>query len=120
MALIDYTLDILTDGSGDETEIGASAVNGLLYAIEWVVGTLATGVDAVISITQPSGVVVTLLTLTDADANAMYYLRLADSDNTGSAGSGTVLPLFIGVPKCVVTDGGATKTGKVVFYYTKL
>lgn len=111
-------LEGTTDGSGDVTINGESSVFGWLYAVEWVVGTFATGVDAVLSIqSTPSGVAHTILTLTDANSNKWYYPREAEHDNTGTATGGKVFPLIVGKPRLVVAQGGSAKTGFAVLYY---
>ena len=62
-----------TDASGDATVNSTTPVFGKLYAIQWVDGDLDNGVDAVIS-TQNHEAAKTLLTLTDADNDALYSL----------------------------------------------
>ena len=120
MGFIDTRLDITTDSGGDATVTG-EAINGLLYAVEWVDGDLADGVDATLSMTQtPSGVDKTLLTLTDANSDAFYYPRESDHDNTGTEGAGTVHPLLMGIPQVVVADGGNVASGAIILYWFRL
>ena len=109
-----------TDGSGDATATAEKSVFGWLIGVQWIDGDFADGVDAVLSVTnRPSPAADrTLLTLTDANDDAMYYPREDEHDNTGSAASTTTLPLIDGTPKLVVSSGGATKTGGVILYYT--
>jgi len=111
-------LDITTIADGSVTvTVGLNSAPRAVYAVEWAVGTLATGVDAVISATgTTSGVDATLLTLTNADANATYYPRVLESDNAGAALTTRTYPIADGDLKVVVTSGGNAKTGAVVVY----
>ena len=112
-----------TDTSGDLTVNATTPVIGLLYAIRWVDGTFANGVDAVIS-TQGHEASVTLLTLTNADDDAWYYPRDVVHSEAGAALLGTnggdrALPLMVGVPRMVVSNGGSTLTGGCILYYVE-
>ena len=107
-----------TDGSGDASETASVAIYGCLVAVEWAVGSLATGVDAVLSVTKTtSGVDHTLLTLTDANANGWYYPRATASDNAGAAIVSYVEDVIQGHLKLVIAQGGDTKTGGCVVYF---
>lgn len=124
MHIRDMKLTGTTNAGGALTVNGEASINGLLYAIEWVVGTFAAGVDAVFTIqSTPSGVAYTVLTLTDANANAIYYPRKGVHSDTGAAltydGTRPVndLPLIIGTPRMVVAQGGNTLTGSAILYY---
>lgn len=117
-------LSITTDGSGDATVNSSYLIYGTLYAVEWVQGTLASGAaDATLTVqSTPSGVAYTLLTLTNAAGNAMYYPRallndLAGAALTGTSGGDRGLPLIYGKPRVVVAQGGATASGKILLYY---
>ena len=110
-----------TDTSGDLVVNATRPVFGLLYAVRWVDDTFANGVDAVIS-TQSHEAAATLLTLTNADDDAWYYPRDVVHDATGGALLGThggdrALPLFAGVPRLVVSNGGSKLTGGCVLFY---
>lgn len=110
-----------TDTNGDLTVNATQPVFGLLYAVRWVDGDFADGVDAVIS-TQGHEAAATLLTLTDANNDAWYYPRdLVHSATggalTGAAGGDRALPLMVGIPRLVVSSGGSTKTGSCILYY---
>lgn len=120
--LRDVKLTGTTDASGNLTVNADTQIAGLLFGIEWVVGTFAAGVDAVISMqSTPSGVAKTVLTLTNANANAFYNPREAEHDNTGAAITGAYCyPLVIGKPRLVVAQGGNTMTGTCILYYTPL
>lgn len=116
--MIAITMDVTTDGSGDATvQVPLNITPKILYAVEWSVGTLAAGVDAVLSTENTvSGVDTTLLTLTDANANAWYFPRESEHDNAGVAVSSRTYPVVSGDLKLVVSSGGATATGTVVVY----
>ena len=67
-------ISVTTNADGDGTGNGARTILGKLYCVKWIDGTFADGVDAVISCV--GGIVdTTLLTLTDANIDAMYYPR---------------------------------------------
>jgi hypothetical protein len=114
-----------TDADGDATIDGECGIGGRLIAVEWVDGDLEDGVDAVLTMQgTPSGVAHTLLTLTDANSDAIYYPRTLIHSETGVALTGTSggdreTYMIMGVPRLVITDGGDTKTGGVVLYYTE-
>lgn len=116
-------LEATTDASGDATVNAPDRIIGQLLAVEWVVGDFAAGVDAVISEQdRVSGVARTLLTLTDANANAIYYPRYVVHGETGTALTGTSggdreMAYLMGKPRLVVAQGGNTKTGKCILWY---
>lgn len=109
--------------AGALTVTGERAVFGFLDAVEWIDGTFADGVDAVISCYNTnSGVDNTLLTLTDADNDAWYYPRtlvhdLAGAALTGTSGGDRARRIVNGIPKLVVTDGGDVKVGGCIIYW---
>lgn len=119
------TFDIVTaSGSYTGTANGSAGSPYLLYAVEWVDGSLEDGVDAVLSVTStPSGVDVTLLTLTDANNDAWYYPR-ANAHTTAGAAivdgqdlTGERVPMVVdGRLKLAVTNGGDDKVGKCRVY----
>lgn len=124
MRLRDVKLTGTTDGSGDLTVNAEAAIDGLLYAIEWVKGTFDNGVDAVFSIqSTPSGVALTILTLTDANANAVYYPRKGVHSDVGAAltydGTNplTDLTRIVGKPRMVVAQGGNAKIDSAILHY---
>jgi hypothetical protein len=108
---------------------GNSSTGGpyLLYAVEWVDTDFDAGVDATLTVTStPSGIDRTLLTLTDADAEATYYVRENAHGNTGTAWAEgadktatRVKPIVDGKLKLVVAQGGNAKTGKMLVYLEK-
>ena len=111
-----------TSALGALTVNGTQAVFGRLFAVRWIDGGFANGVDAVIS-TQTHEAAATLLTLTDANDDATYYPKEAVCDNTGAAltvSQDSVthdLPIMVGIPRMVVSSGGATAEGGCVLFY---
>lgn len=91
---------------------------GYLEAVDWIDGTLADGVDAVLSTTlTSSGTDHTLLTLTNADNDAVYYPRRVVDTTAGAAATGVYDRFLIdGYLKLAVTGGGDAKTGGCVVY----
>ncbi len=121
MKLKELRLNATTDASGDATTNSTVPVIGRLYAVRWIDGDFSDGVDAVIS-TQNHDAAATLLTLTDANSDATYYPRdlvhnAAGGALTGTSGGDRALPLFVGLPRLVVSSGGATKTGGCILFY---
>lgn len=116
--MLALTIPFTTDGSGDATvTVGINNQPRLLYAVEWKLGTAAAGVDATLSTTDTdSAVDQTLLTLTNANANAWYYPRMLESDTAGAALTTSGFLVVNGDLKLVVAQGGATKTGAAVIY----
>lgn len=119
--LKEIRLNATTDGSGDATTNATTPVCGRLFAVKWIDGDLADGNDAVISV-QGHEASKTLMTLTDANVDALYYPRDLVHDATGTALTGTQggdrgLPLMVGVPRLVVASGGDTKTGGCILFY---
>lgn len=111
-------INATTSTAGAATAYGEYTIVGFGLAVEWIDGDFADGVDAVVSVTQtPSGVDKTLLTLTDANADAFYNLRELEYGNTGASLGTYTLPLITGLVKLVVSSGGDTKTGGIVVYY---
>lgn len=114
-----------TSGAGALTVDATTAVFGLLYAVEWIDGTLDNGSTAVISCQNTaSGVANTLLTLANplADADAWFYPRVlmhseAGAALTGTSGGDRTMPLMNGVPRLVVSSGGATKVCGCILHY---
>lgn len=89
----------------------------LVYAVEWIDGTFADGVDAVLSAEDtPSGVAKTLLTLTNANADAWYHPRVLEQDNTGTNTTFYCMPVLHGDLKLSVTSGGNATTGGCIVY----
>jgi hypothetical protein len=115
-------LPYTTDASGDVTVDGDRSVLGRLYAVQTDIdATVANAIDLTIS-TQGAAGAKTLLTITDAAADALYYPRDVVHDATGTALTGTsggdrAMPLLDGLPRVVVADGGDTLSGSVVLYF---
>jgi hypothetical protein len=112
-----------TDAAEALTVTSGHAVEGLLHAVEWIDGTFADGVDAVLSVDRDDDAAdVTLLTLTDADIDKVYYPKVLACTNAGAdldtSGDATYERMFInGKLKLVVASGGAAKVGGCIVYY---
>lgn len=113
-------LNVTTNGSGagnatQTPKVGEYAY--LLHAVEWIKGTFDNGVDATLQcVNTLSGVDRTLLTLTDANNDALHYPRVLEADNAGGALTTYTLPLVDGDLELTVEQGGDTKTGGCVVY----
>ena len=106
-----------TDGSGDATITSSVKVTGLLHAVEWTDGDLATGVDFVLSQVRDNDAVdITLLSISDANADAIYYPRYATCKNDGSALTEYDRAFINGKLKLVIDDGGDSKSGGTTVY----
>ena len=98
-------------------------VEGLLYAVEWIDGAFVDGVDAVLSVVRDDDAAdYTLLTLTNADVDLVYYPRViihseAGAALTGTSGGDRAQPIINGFLKLVVADGGDAKAGGCIVYY---
>jgi len=116
--MLAITMNFTTDASGDATvNVGLNNQPRFLYAVEWKLGTAVAGVDATLSTTNTdSAVDQTLLTLTNANANAWYYPRTLEDDTAGVALTTTDFFVVNGDLKLVVAQGGATKTGAAIVY----
>ena len=119
--MIPVQFTITTDSSGnyDSTATGdfpSTKIPLLLYAVEWVDTNFDAGVDAVLSFTSISGEAKTLLTLTNADAEAWYYPQALVNDNTGTATTFYTPQVVNGALRLVVSSGGNAKTGKCLVY----
>ena len=108
-----------TDANGDLVVTAPRSLFGWLIAVQWIDGDLADGVDAVLSATRtPSGVDATLLTLTDANADAWYYPTVVEHDAAGAAQTTRTFQIIEGTLQLTVSSGGVTKTGGCIVYYT--
>lgn len=115
----------LTTAAGALTTYSESPVFGKLYAVHFKLGTLESGAaDVTISYTGSDGVSVTLLTITNAAANAIYKPRdlvhdAAGTALTGTAGGDRALPIVAGKIKVVVAQASLVQTGNVLLYVDK-
>ena len=117
-----------TTTAGDATITATRSVLGKLYAVTWIDGTLADGVDGTLSVTSrpESAPDLTLLTLTDANDDAEYMPREPVHDNTGTAltynstEGVTDMRVINGTLKLVIASGGDTKIGGMLVYIEKM
>lgn len=114
----DIKLTVTTASNGSGSATTDVAVLGYLEAVDWIDGTFADGVDAVLSVTGTAGGTDhTLLTLTNADNDAVYYPRRVVDTTAGAAATGVYGRFLVaGTLKLAVTNGGDTKTGGLVVY----
>jgi len=107
-----------TDGSGDATITSSVKVTGLLHSVEWTDGDLATGVDFVLSQVRDNDAVdITLLSISDANTDAIYYPRYPLVKNDGTAIADQYDRAFInGKLRLVIDDGGDSKSGGTTVY----
>ena len=112
-----------TATGGAVTVTAETSVRGLLHAVEWIDGDLADGVDAVLSVVRDDNAAdYTLLTLTNADNDLVYYPRViihseAGAALTGTSGGDRAKPVINGRLKLAVTSGGDAKSGGAIVYY---
>lgn len=119
--LRDVKLMVTTAADQSGSATATRPVFGYLEFVDWIDGDFSNGVDAVLSVTgTASGTDHTLLTLTNADNDAVYYPRRVVDTTAGAAASG-VYDRFVvaGYLKLAITDGGAAKTGGCVVYISE-
>jgi hypothetical protein len=122
MALLPVRLFGTTAADGSLTVLSEATYNGKLSAVQWLKGDFDEGVDAVFSVTgTDGGADLTLLTLTDANTNALYNVRHIVHSETGAALTGTsggdrTMPLVVGRLKMVVAQGGNAKVSGAIVY----
>ena len=107
-----------TSTGGAATITGPRAIHGLLFAVKYNLGDLASTTDAVLSTVNSLAANANILTLTNASASAMYYPKTTAHDNAGAAQTAVdTYQVIDGVPKLVLAQGGNAKTGGVILYY---
>jgi hypothetical protein len=131
MIVVSFQITTATGGaytSSTSTVTGQPASGAyLLEAVEWIDGTLADGVDFVLSSINPSGVDRILLDVDDANNDAWYQPRIyGNNPATGAtwANGADVTAAYTqlvvtGTLKLAVTSGGDDKTGKCLVYLKK-
>ena len=87
-----------------------------LYAVLWNVGTGDAGIDFTLATTGADGSA-TVFAVTNADASAKYYPRVAVVDATGSALTWYDTPILDGRVTLTIAQGGNVKTGSMVILY---
>lgn len=110
-------LPIVCDTNGDATvKQSDNHVNGLLYDVVYIPGTLSTNTDLVITV-QNSDVTKTILTLTDAGTGTLVlYPRGNACGPTGVVGTDAMQQLtVIGALQVVVAGGGSAGAGSLHF-----
>jgi hypothetical protein len=125
MRIYQTQLTATTIADGSATANDEERVFGFLYAVEWIDGSFDDGVDAILSCQSTvSGVAQTLLTLTNANDDAIYYPRAivhseAGVALTGTAGADRTRMMLNGKLRLVIAQGGNVKTGGCIVYYTE-
>jgi hypothetical protein len=119
----DVVLSVTTNGSGagSATTPSPASPSGVVYAIDYLPGTIATG--ATITVTdETQGASFTLLSKANAGTtNTRYYPRVLQHLNTdGSALTTHTLMAVAGKLKFTVASGGDTLTGKVIIHFMEL
>ncbi len=113
-----------SDATGDVTITATRSIVGKFYAVTWIDGDLADGVDGTLSVTvRPEAAAdLVLLTLTNANVDAEYMPREPVHDNTGTAltydstESVTDMRIINGTLALVIASGGNAKTGGMLVY----
>ena len=106
-----------TIADGTVTVTSEGAYSGLLHMVQWIDGDLTDGVDAVLSVTRnDAGVDNTLLTLTNANSDAVYFPRYivhseAGAALTGTSGGDRCMHPVLGKLQLAITSGGDAHTG---------
>ena len=119
MQIIEIVRLIGTTAVGGAATITADRpIRGFLVAVEWVDGDLTDGVDGTLSVIRTSsGVNKTLLTLTDANADAWYQPREDRHSASGAAASVNDQYMIVdGVLQLVIARGGDAHTGGALVY----
>lgn len=118
MNMQDVKLTVNTDGSGAGQSTSTKPLFGYLEAVQWVDGTLADGVDATLTVVSTaSGIDQTLLTLTNANDDMMYYPRAIIHDSTGGTVATEYTKFLIdGYLRLSVVQGGSAKAGNAIVY----
>ena len=113
--IIKHSVTITTTSGGAAT-VYSGLIRGKLLAVEYDYGTLDAGTDLTIT-ADTSGQA--LLTVTNAGAaNSWWYPRAIPciADTTAFTDAAVEMPLYDERIKCVVAQGGDTKTGTINFY----
>lgn len=115
-------LPFTTDSSGAATVTHdiTDPVNGVVYAVQLIDGTLDDGVDVTVTIEQ-GDLAIPVLTKADFNTDQIIAPRMAQALNTdGSALTTHAMLPAIGQPKVVIAQGGDVKTGAVVLYIVEI
>ena len=106
------------DADGALTVNGERSISGLLVAIKYLDTSFAAGADIVISCQGADGVNANLITITDGNASAIYYPRVAGCTIAGVAETPVdQFQLLEGTPRMVVAAGGNAGVGGVILYW---
>ena len=106
----------ITTTSGGAATVYSGLIRGKLVAVHYEPGTILTGGDLTIT-SETTGL--SLLTVTDAGTSDVTWYPLAlacQTDTTAYTDTGVEMPLYDERIKCVVAQGGDTKTGTITFF----
>jgi hypothetical protein len=119
MRIVELSVTTSAAGAGTTTlDLGAPY---LLYKVEYNLGTFDAGIDATLAnVSTYNGTDESVLTLTDANADAVHHPRVLEAGSTGAALTTTTTPLAGNVIKLTIASGGATKTGGMKLYLVEL
>ena len=122
--LRDMRITAVTDSAGNSTDTGEGSITGQLYALEWIDGDCANGVDITVTLTsRSSGIDLQLFQKDNVNDDAIYYPRTQVHNTSGTAltleGSEIAYDYIAvnGIPEITVGAGGATKTCECLLYY---
>lgn len=109
----------ITESDGSLTVLG-TALTGALYAVQWIDGDMADGVDATLTCENGSGTI-PLLVEANYNTDHMTYPRVAEALNTNASALTTyAMPLVSGTPKLVIANGGAAHAGGCILYIVEM
>ena len=109
-------LDVTTDTAGDGTATYASHVTGFLYAVQYVDGDFADGVDVDIDCVH-GDLTYVLMDKDNFNTDQMAYPRTLEHLNTDGTDLSThCYPMVNGKPKATVAAGGSVKTGAFILF----
>lgn len=118
----------VSSATGTGSTTGSESVLGMLYAIDYIPGTLDTGATVTVTCESPNTDTNTyfshtlLVKATAGTSNVRFYPRElvnATADGaalTGTSGGDRALPLLNGFLKVAVASAGTATAGKVVIY----
>lgn len=111
------SISVTTDSSGAGSGTVHIGAPSYLYKVEYNLGDFAATVDATLALANTvNGTNYTLLTLTDASADTIYYPRHTEVNNAGSALTTYAQHLVHGDVVLTIAQGGDTKTGGMILY----
>lgn len=109
-------LDVTTDTAGDGTTTHSEHVQGYLYAVQFIDGDFADGVDVDIDCVH-GDLTYVLMDKDNFNTDQMAYPRILEHLNTDGSDLATHCEILVnGKPKATVAAGGSVKTGAFLLY----